>query len=430
MSYSDLYRKETFKIPSILGVAIIAAISFLVSGFFLEQPRSTQAIKKNVLSLDATNVSSNKASVVWRTSEKEVGTVIFGKEEKALSQIALDERDTVKQTNEYFNHSVPLTNLTPHSRYYFSITNGKELFEFSNKSVFSFSTIQLDNRINSLKPAYGTIVSQAGIPERDVLVLLNSDKSVPLSTMSKGSGEWLIPLNGLISKSSRTLLTPATTENVTLTFFDEKGNKTTIQALIDLISPVADPVKMGRSYSLPEDSQVLSATTTTLTTPAPTSLFQLTYPVQNATIPIGNPLIKGRGTPQSTVTVTVVGNNQTVTRTAAVDIRGDWKITLSSNLKSGSYSLTAQVTKPKLSEKLVRSFVITKSGQQVLGEATGSAQLTSTPTPTSVKATPTTTDVEPTEITPTLPATGGTITYFIYSSAALILLGLGLLVVF
>ena len=94
----------------------------------------------------------------------------------------------------------------------------------------------------------------------------------------------------------------------------------------------------------------------------------------------------------------------------------------SKSLSAGSYNLIAK----NGSSTIARQFTITKSGEQVLGEATESAQLTATPT-----FTPTATiTIAPTDITPTLPSTGGNITYMMYSSAALILLGLGLFLVF
>ncbi|MFZ1549553.1 MAG: fibronectin type III domain-containing protein, partial [Microgenomates group bacterium] len=226
MTYSDLYQKSGFKIPSFIAVAIIAGTSFLVSNFFLGSPQSSQAIKSNVITLDASNISATRANVVWRTAEKEIGLVAFGDSKQKLSTVVTDERDTATRKSKYFNHSVLLNNLKPNTQYYFSLTNEKELLSINNKTIFSLQTAALDNRINSLKPAYGTVVSSTGAPERNTLVILRSKGSIALTTISKGSGEWLLPLNGLLRAGNLTLSAPSLTDQVTIEFFDEKGNTT------------------------------------------------------------------------------------------------------------------------------------------------------------------------------------------------------------
>jgi len=430
MTYSDLYQKSGFKIPSFIAVAIIAGTSFLVSNFFLGSPQSSQAIKSNVITLDASNISATRANVVWRTAEKEIGLVAFGDSKQKLSTVVTDERDTATRKSKYFNHSVLLNNLKPNTQYYFSLTNEKELLSINNKTIFSLQTAALDNRINSLKPAYGTVVSSTGVPERNTLVILRSKGSIALTTISKGSGEWLLPLNGLLRAGNLTLSAPSLTDQVTIEFFDEKGNTTNIKAPIQLISPVSDPIKMGLNYSLPEDKQVLGSSTeaansSSKTEPTIKDILKLSYPIQDAIIPVGNPLIKGFASPLTTVSVTIQvlrGTPVTVSKSTLTDSQGVWKIALSKSLSAGSYNLIAK----NGSSTIARQFTITKSGEQVLGEATESAQLTATPT-----FTPTATiTIAPTDITPTLPSTGGNITYMMYSSAALILLGLGLFLVF
>lgn len=438
MTYSDLYQKESFKIPSVLAITIVAALSFLVSNFFLSEPISTRAVKKNVISLDVTNISSTRANIVWRTSEKELGIVLFGISKNKLSSVAQDERDTVAAKSKYFNHSVSLTNLQPNINYFYSLTNEKELLSVNESTVFSFKTPNINSRINSLKPAYGTVTSPNGSPVKNALVILRNEGNIPLSALSKNSGEWLVPLNGMLNATTLSLSTPALTSKITIQLYDENGTTSTVKAPLQLVSPVADPIKMGVSYVLPEDTAVLGATTEIVTSKqrqklANDRVFKLTYPENDAIIPVGNPLIKGEAPPISNISVIVRSAKRFsdfVSKSTTSDSLGNWKITLSRPLIAGSYMITAKIENDS-SSTISRSFNITKSGEQVLGEATGSAQLTSTPTPASQSAVLSpTAEAEPTEITPTLPATGGGIAYLMYSSAALIVLGLGLMFAF
>lgn len=438
MPYVDLYQKKTVKIPSVLAVVMIAALSFLVTNFFISDPQSTKAVKKNIISMDATNISSSKATVIWRTSEQELGVVLYGTSKKTLSSIATDERDSANARQKYFNHSATLNNLVPNTEYFYSITNEKELLSVNDNTVFNFKTAPVDNRINSLKPTYGIVISAAGSPEPNVLVILRHEGSVPLSTISKSSGEWLMPLNGLLNSENLTLSTPALSSKITVQLYDEKGNTSSLVTPIQLASPVSDSIKMGQSYSLPEDSAVLGASvnsngkSSSSSNNSPSIAFKVAYPIEGSVIPVGNPLIKGVATPISTVSVSIRNTSGSVvfSKQTIADSQGNWNVTVSQQLIAGVYSLEAKSS--QVSTKTVtREFTVTKSGESVLGEATGSAELTNTPTPSSPSATlAPTVSVEPTEITPTLPSTGGSISYLMYSSAALIVLGLGLMFVF
>lgn len=429
MPYVDLYQKKTIKIPSALAVVMVAALSFLVTNFFISNPQSTKAVKKNIISMDATNIGSSKATVIWRTSEQELGVVLYGTSKKTLSSIATDERDSPNARQKYFNHSATLNNLQPNTEYFYSITNEKELLSVNENTVFKFKTAPVDNRINSLKPTYGIVVSSSGSPEPNVLVILRHEGSVPLSTISKSSGEWLMPLNGLLNSENLTLSTPALSSKITVQLYDEKGNTSSLVTPIQLASPVSDSIKMGQSYSLPEDSAVLgtsvNSNSSSSSNNSPSIAFKVAYPIEGSVIPVGNPLIKGMASPISTVSVSIRNSNGSVvfSKQTTADSQGTWKVTVSQQLIAGVYSLEAKSGQAPI-KVVTREFTVTKSGESVLGEATGSAEITATPS-----ATPTVT-IEPTEITPTLPSTGGSISYLMYSSAALIVLGLGLMFVF
>jgi len=435
MSYTDLYQKKPLKIPSVLAVVIVAAVSFFITNFFVSDPQSTKAVKKTVISLDVTNLSSSKANIVWRTSEKERGIVLYGNSATKLTNVATDERDSAKDRQKYFNHSAILTNLLPNTEYFYSLSNEKELLSINDETIFTFRTAPVENRINSLKPAYGIVQSATGIPQQNVLVILKHEGSVPLSSISKISGEWLMPLNGLLNAKTLSLSTPALSSNVKISLYDEKGNVSTVTAPIQLVSPVSSSIRIGESYSLPEDSTVLGTSVSTegkTLTGSNLNFFKVSYPMEDAIIPVGSPLIKGVSSPLTTISITIYNESDSIvfSKQTIADSKGEWKITVSQTLPAGLYSLVARSSMTS-ARAIVKNFTVIKSGEKVLGEATGSAELTSTPTPATPSGTMTpTVSAEPTEITPTLPATGGSVSYLMYSSAALIILGLGLMFVF
>lgn len=442
MIYSDLYQRKQAKVPSLVAILVIGVISFFMTQFLLTPATPTNAVKRNIISMQVANIGSNRAVIVWRTTNKEPGMVLWGTKPSRLTTIAIDERDSSKTRTPFFNHSVTLTGLAASTRYYYSISNTKELLETAKTTVFSFSTTPNDTRINSLQPVYGTVTSTSGIMEKNVLVIFNYPGAYPLATLSKNSGEWLLPLNGLTSKKGNNLIAPAVSDIVTLAFFDELGNTTTVRSPIELLSPVNQPVRMGKQYTLPEETQVLGTSTAQMviakssdapktlgtTSPTPTANGALTvfYPAQNAVLSVGSPLIKGRASAHAIILVSIRGAGSTTTslnRTTSADKDGAWKLSLTQLLPVGNYSLSVK-TEGSITS-INRQFTVTQSGERVLGEATASAQLTATPTVT-LTSTPTPRD----EPQPTLPQTGTTQDYLIYSSAAFIIMGLGLLFLF
>ncbi len=428
MIYSDLYQRKQIRIPSIFAILVIGVLSFFMTQFFLTPSRSTNATKRNILSMKIANVGSRRATVLWRTTNKEVGMVIWGTGRTQLDHVTLDERDSAQNRAEYFNHSVQLTELAPNTRYYFSLSNTKELLETAGTTTFSLSTTPNDSRMNSLKPVYGTVTSAGGVMEKNVLVLFEYPGAYPLATLSKPSGEWLIPLNALTRTKGTSLIAPSLSDLVTVTFYDELGNTSTVYSPIELLSPVNQPVRMGKQYRLPEESQVLGTNSAQLviaqSTPSPTQDAQgslsVLYPTQNAVLSVGSPLIKGKAAPHAIVSLSVRSMMSTavvINRTSSTDRDGMWKLSLTQLLPAGDYTLTAKIEGSYTS--ITRVFSVAKSGERVLGEATGSATLTTTPT-----STPTATPSD--EPQPTLPKTGTTNDYLIYSSAAFIIMGLGL----
>lgn len=433
-TYSSLFIKRNGKIPTVLAIAIVAILTGFIYNFTFTSSRPSQAVKTNITYLEITNISPSQATVVWQTSEKETGWVLYGNEKNNTSVVALDDRDVPNYKNQVLNHYATLKNLEPKKRYYFRLTDGQKLLQSGNNSLFSFQTPPQDNRVNNLKPAYGKLVSSSGQPIENAVVILSHKGSYSLSTLSKTSGEWLIPMNIIIHKATLRLQTPSETGEIHLLFMDEEGRSAKVTTRVNLANPLPETITIGKSYVFEDEDQVLSASTTN-TENIIIKKFNMLYPKDNAVIPVSNPLIKGTSEPGKDVVITLQPGPR-----KQYDIRADregfWKLDLPLQLPAGSYNLTA--TLKDLTDKtgsIQRRFTITKSGESVLAAATDSAQLTSTPTPTAssvISQTPTPTPIlaqSPTPI-PTLPTTGSTVTNFMLSSFALILLGVGLLVVF
>lgn len=450
MSYSDLYTKKPAKVPTLL--AVLVGIGLFAAVFRFAVPSTkTQATKKGLQSIEVTNVFAGQVTVLWKTEEKVKGWIAYGEDENSLTQIATDERDGHDRTPRLY-HYVTLKDLKKNTRYFFKITDGDGFMENGGKSLFTFKTIGTIDQINNLKPAYGKIVDKSGAPYQDAVVTLSAKDIYSVSTLSKSTGEWLIPLNYTVNKNTGKFMSLSPSQAVRIHVYSENEKETVVTALISQLSPVEKPLQLGQTYVFQNQENVLSAAS------AKTGqTFEITFPQQNAVIPAQKPLIKGTGLAGTTLTVSLAGSKKPVGGKVTVDSKGSWKYEVPFLLESGQYALTVTLPTNKAGKPEVkqRYFTIAKSGVQVLAEATASASITpsvspspsptvdpSTLTPTITpivvlnSPTPSPTAVTPTQAvqvasqTPTPPVSGGSIYAVVLSSIALILFGAGLMVIF
>lgn len=447
MSYSELYTKKPKRIPTLLAVLVGVGLLAAVFRFALPATRS-QATKKGLQTVQITNVFAGQVTIIWKTEEKQKGWIAYGESESDLSQIATDERDGATYAPRIY-HYVTLKDLKKDSRYFFKITDGEAFLENAGKSLFTFKTIGTIDQINNLKPAYGKIIDKSGAPFEDAIVTLDAKNIYSLSSLSKSTGEWLIPLNYTVNKTTGKFISLSPSQPVRIHVYSEKEKESIVTANVQQLSPLEQALQTGQNYTLENEENVLAATSNG------TKPFAIIFPVANAVVPAQRPLIKGTAAPQSSLMLTLTGARRPITGTAVTSAAGAWNYEVPQLLEAGKYTLT--VTKKAVSsakqEVRTRTFSIAKSGVQVLGEATGSGTLTPTSnpspsptvdpssltptiTPIVVLSSPTpspTLAVSPTAVastTPPPPVSGGNMYALVLSSVALILFGAGLMVIF
>lgn len=447
MSYSDFYTKKPKKVPTVL--AVLVGIGLLVALFrFVLPSRNTQATKKGLQSIEITNVFAGQVTILWKTEDKQKGWISYGEDESNLSQVATDERDGQEHTLRKY-HYVTLKDLKKDSRYYFRVTDGDSFLESGGKSLFTFKTIGTIDQINNLKPAYGKIVDKSGAPFQDAVITLSAKNIYPLSTLSKSTGEWLIPLNYTVDKATGKFISLSPSQPVRIHVYSDNDKETIVTALVQQLSPVEKSLQLGETYVFENEENVLG----TQASQKKAQTFDITYPSQGALIPAQKPLIKGTALGGATLTLQILGGNQPINGTFKSDDKGMWKYDVPRPLDAGTYTLSVYhpTSQKGKAEVRRRTFTIAKSGVQVLGEATGSATITPTATPAASPtigaptSVPTITPIivlnsptpspslAPTKVatgTPTPPVSGGSIYSLVLSSVALMLFGAGLLVIF
>ena len=408
MSYSDFYtQKKKQRVLIVMLVLLVLAASFALVRYALPK-RATQAQNTGLSEVQITNIFPTQATIVWKSAKEDRGWLVWGTSELDLSTVSHDDRDDSGK-NSYTYHSVTLKNLKPNTSYFFKITNGSEFYAQNGKDTFTFKSIDNLKQSSQNKPAYGKVMAN-NQPVGNAIVVIEHPLIYPLSTITKASGEWLVPFNYTVNKTTGKLQTLKPDDVLTVHVYDESEKVTTVRARTGQLSPLKAAIMQGTQ------TDMTATNTAGTTTPSAISLI---YPKKGAVITADTPLIKGTAPAGSDVVVGLMPSSQqsasdgAVYYTATADKDGIWKLSLSKALPPGAYTVEV---KPRTTNgdttRIAHSFTIAKSGTQVLGESTPGASITPTaspsptltglPTPTAIATATPTLALSPTATQPTL----------------------------
>lgn len=423
MSYANIYiNQKSAKVPTILFLILVSFISLFLIKIFSAKPLPSRASKKKLRQLSVLNVSYNQVGVFWQTDNKEVSWLIYGEKDNKLDKVVIDEKDLHNKKNPYLNHYVLIRNLEQNRDYYFKIISDNQLISDSDSRPFFFRTSSDLPISTSISPAYGKVMNSNGTALASGVVILTLKNSYPLLSLLKLSGEWLIPLNNIVDKDTQKTRRLAKNESGQIEIYSEDGEKTSIEIIVENLSPLPQTVIIGKDYTFTSKEDVLAAYSK-----ASNSLQKISiiFPKEEAVIPGDSPLIKGTALPGAEVFIMINSKiNYSARVTAGSD--GIWSVTPKQTLSAGQHSLTI-ITKDEQGKevKLTRQFTIAKSGEQVLGDATPEPTLTRVPTP--IPTVITTTPVSISQ-SPTPPRSGFDPLPLSIISGSLILAGLGILI--
>lgn len=428
MSYSKLFYPRTPQIPTILSLVIILAVVLFLAKLFSTQPPASSAKGEVLRQMMVANVAVNQVSIYWQSPQKSIDWVVYGEKSDDLRIIALDDRDIPDSKAPRVNHLVTLKDLKDNSTYFFKIVSNKILVGDLQNKPFIFKTSSAVNGSSNLKPAYGAVVAQNGTALENAAVIITDPGAYPLVALTKSSGDWLVPLNNIVDTVSTKpkLVTPS--EKMKIEIYDEEGTKSTIDAVVSVMSPIPQTIIMGKDYSFTGQTNVLSATAENSSVrEAKRKTTEILFPKEGAVIPGLRPLIKGTAAPDTEVVV-IINSTKSYSYRTKTDKDGVWRVEITDNLPAGDHTIT-MMTKDSSGQPMtiVRSFSIAKSGEQVLGSATPEGAPVATVSPT-LGIYPTSSSTTSALVSP--PVTGPNPLPYILGSGSLIILGLGLLLAF
>lgn len=449
MSYSDIYFRK--KQSSFL--IVIAAIVLTLFGIFIYFSRINsiplKAVGKNLKRHEIVNATSHQFGIFWVSDIKEPGWVMYGSTKDNVSLLAIDERDVGEKKGSFSLHYVLLKGLDENKTYYYKIVSGKNVIVSPSQQPFSFKTPGTTNSTSTIKPAYGKITLENGQPAESAFVFYNYKNAIPFLALTKLTGEWLIPLQYAVNKNSGDIMQIKEDEKIKIEVISEKETTATIDALVSKTNPLPQTIMIGKNYKFLQADNVLPASTKRVIEDKdyPVSII---FPKEKAFIPGSRPLLKGLGVPGKQVKIQINSQPGYISR-IGVNEKGEWKVEVPVSLAPANYVMTV-TTEDKSGDNvtLTRKFTIAKSGEQVLGEASPSATIIPTASPSALpSSSPSATlavSLSPTITFPLFTATpissitgrlvvsgtppGFNGSPFVFGSIGLIIVGVGMMLIF
>lgn len=440
MLYSNLLNQKKKSVPTLFLIIYLVIVFFGLNNFFLGKKFSNQSTKArekdNLDRIQIMNVTEKTASIYWQTRQKTSSWILFGENENQLTKSAFDERDFKEGKTDFFNHFVSLKNLKPGQTYYFVIVTPQGIIKRKNKPFF-FNTKKQPSSGNTIKPLSGRVVNKKNI--NDGVIILEIEGADPLGNYIKESGEWIIPLYYITRKGTADFLIPDKDTHVKISILNGKHEKSEIKTLFGLLNSLPEEIILGKDYIFMEKGKekVLSR----MNEADKKKEIEIIFPKENSAIPGKKPLIKGIAKPEEKIKVYF--DNPKQIYEIYSDRDGIWQLSPFYDLLPGKHELKI-VTKNFSGKEIEmrRSFIILKSGESVLGEATPSANISPTTpvyiSPTSIVFSPTPdyqSLIEPTisYLSPTLsspPVSGINYSMLIFLGSILIIFGLGFVLIF
>jgi len=433
MSYSDLYFKSKKKQGGLLFIIALFSIIGFIGFVYGSNSLKTSKAEGSKLpeSPKIVNLRTTQAGIFWKSDKQEIGWIMYGKDKNNLNRISYDDRDTESIQKPYLYHYVFLIDLVENQKYFFKIYSkiGNNILSYSDggSNPFSFMTPKNISLKQTVKPAYGRVLQQNNLPVADAFVIFMFNNYYPLLAVTKLSGEFMIPLNNLVEKTTNNIVVPKLDEKTDIRVLNNQ-QQTKIIATLAQTNPFSQSIVLGKDYDFSANVEVLGVSS--INQPVESAengnnfakKISILYPKENSVVVGQKPLIKGTALPNKTVFITINSKPEYNFRSIA-DIKGEWKVITPLPIESGSYVLTMTTTDEKGKEVVIkRQFIIAKSGEQVLGEATAEPTLTTElPTPTTGQF------FTPTSVPPT---PGISNNFLVVVSSSLVIFGLGILLVF
>lgn len=377
--------KKKLKFPTILGIIIlifgvVAGVVLINSNQVFKIGATAAAIPKNVRVSNITNAS---ATVTWTTDIESHGFVKWGKSEKILTMVALEENQIPSVV-----HSVNIIGIEPNSSLFIKINS--ESKDYDNGGIpWQSKTVSTKIQSSENIIASGTILETDGATPAKAIVYLTINGTV-LSTLTSNQGNFVIPVSNYFGNVPETTAIEISVHG---------GQKGTSQAIVypEFVKSTPTMV-LGRSYDFrtlvkSDSSQLPESDLTVPETVEVSSRFEVARNTENkdttSTLSIESinegeiitttdPEFFGSAPANSEIEIQVESELQA--ETIKTSKKGDWKWSPPNNLDPGEHKLTVKWRDASgILRTISRSFIVSAAEGPAF-ESTPSATLTPSPT--------------------------------------------------
>lgn len=412
------------RIPTLIGFIVLLAgiasgVVLINLGSKLLLRASPEVTPKQV---KITNITEGTFSVSWITDAKATGFVKYGTD-KELSFTATDDRDQFSgRTDSFFTHHITVRNLKAATAYLFKLGSEDKIFDNNGQEyqVTTAPAIQTPAPANDV--AYGTVVNPDSSPAEGVIIYLSLADAVPQSTLTKASGNWVIPLN-LARSSDLSSFASYDRDTSIEEIFVQSGPSGTasVVATTKYDSPLPT-ITLGRTFDfrkspaeevptpqVPLSQGRFSFGNVNQPSIPGTNEITINNPQEGENINTQTPEILGTGPAGETLNITV-NSLESLTGQVVIKSDGSWSWIPPSSLSLGQHTLTISLSDGR---SITRSFTVLAAGVNDLpsftstpsGTLTPTVSITTTPGPSSTP-TPTVSITATLTVTATPTATG------------------------
>jgi hypothetical protein len=417
-----IYRQNTIwnrPIPRVFGIFIL--LSSLLTIFWLSRNvvlfGAKAALGNTPKNIQISNITNKSLTVSYVTDEAVNGTLNYGPSTD-LGAVAFDTRDTDSPTPRK-THYVTIDNLTPDTKYFFSIASGDSVFQ--NDTVpyeaTTAKTVPDEQSVPSEIAISGNVTLDGNIAPEEAIAYLKTADSQIISSLLKPNGNYELKIGTLwkADLSEQILLNPKS--KLSLRIIDPTL-ESTISFLANEANPVP-PIILSKDYDfiLGELSSISSSGSAKITgfPIIPGSEVASTDPViltpkTNEKFTDQQPLFQGKAPPGSDIEILIESSHE-ITTSVQADENGTWQFRPDTKLEPGEHKITIKALDTNgILKTLTRSFTVNAQGSQFTEpsvEPTPTTLLTPTPTPTRTlpTATPLPTATAAPTLTPTLAPT-------------------------
>lgn len=215
------------KIPTLLAIFLLLLAIILAFGLFylFKKVNDEDKVFYEPKEIRIVNISDTSATITWQTDREVIGKAIISTGsninenpfsnfydwftlklniQSGLKKVWSDERDGDNEQARS-THFITVSELSPNSKYYFKLKNNQYTFFDQSLEFNTAPAINEDN--NSVpgskleQPILGIVLTRNLNPVDQALVYFQSDGSEELATYTSQTGNFIIPLRNLRTKS-------------------------------------------------------------------------------------------------------------------------------------------------------------------------------------------------------------------------------------